>query len=740
MPLYAEVAFNIPLRDRFTYETPPEWPSPPPVGGRVRASFSRRKGQLGFVVGVSDTPGYRGGKILSLDACLDEEPVFPPQVLNLLEWVSDYYCCSLGEAMFAAFPFGQRTGVRLQRVLQRGPRFSDVSVLERMTPQRIRVVACLESEETTFSREALCAKAGVGASVVDGLLRLGALVSVEKPTPQVVSRAESLYHVPPPELTDEQSTAVSEIAGALRDSSYRFFLLHGVTGSGKTEVFLKAIEETLSVGKTALVLVPEIALTPQTAARYRGRFPGKIEVLHSGLTQARRYEAWTRVRKGEIPVVVGTRSAVFAPLQNVGLLVVDEEHDPSYKQADPAPRYHARDVATFRAHLEGAVVVAGSATPSLETYENVSRGKASLLRLTKRATTHALPEVALVDMRHRAPTERVLSQEARHEISETLGMGLQTILFLNRRGHSTQLACRECGQALECQNCSVALVWHESDRSLRCHHCSYRQAEPEVCPSCSSVWIRARGYGTEQVMQSVEASFPQARVERIDLDTTREEGAHDRILSAFRKGEIDILVGTQMVSKGLDMPGVRLVVVVQAETSLNVADFRSAERSFALLTQVAGRAGRGDQPGLVLIQSYQPYHYSIRMALSHDYLGFRRQERRFRHQLALPPHMRLVNFRVEGENEDKVREIVQDLTSLLEPEVLKRKKTGCRLIGPTPCPLERLQNRYRWQFLIANRDAKERSAILNRPEIAAALTKQRSGVRVIVDVDPLGLL
>ena len=625
-------------------------------------------------------------------------------------------------------------------MLLRGEKYEEVLDLPKLTATRRRALACFDKEDAAFSSRDLQVLAEVGQGVVTGLVKLGALTYVERPTPVSVSEAEHLYHSPPPELNAEQRTAVSEISSSLENGAYQFFLLHGVTGSGKTEVFLSAIEKTLSLGKTALVLVPEIALTPQTAARYRGRFPGQVEVLHSGLSQARRYEAWSRVRRGEVPVVVGTRSAVFAPLQNVGLVVVDEEHDPSYKQADPAPRYNARDVAVYRGFLENAVVVVGSATPSLDTYENVSRGKAKLLHLTHRATAHQLPEVRLVDMRHRTPSERILSREVRETIQETLDMGLQSILFLNRRGHSTQLGCRECGHVLGCENCSVTLVWHDRDRSLRCHHCSYRQAEPERCPECGSVWIRARGYGTEQVMQEVQSSFSRARVERIDLDTTREEGAHDRILSSLRKGEIDILVGTQMVSKGLDMPGVRLVVVVQAETSLNIADFRAAERSFALLTQVAGRAGRGDQPGIVLVQSYQPYHYSIRMAFDHDYLGFRRQERRFRHQLALPPHMRLVNFRIEGEVEEKVSETAQKLAVAFGPEVEKRSRTGCRLIGPTPCPLERLNNRFRWQFLLVTCDGRERAQILNGPEIRKTLAKTQSKIRVIVDVDPLSLL
>jgi primosomal protein N' (replication factor Y) len=739
-PEFAEVVFNHPLRDRFTYRIPDSWKTVPPLGARVQATFARRPRQLGFVVGTTNSPGFDPKKILPLENLLDEAPLFPEPMLPLLEWLAEYYQCSLGEALFAAFPFGSRTDVRRAKLIERGPEYDRLVSSEKLTPQRKKVLKCFTSPAAQYPLRQLAEVAGVSEGVVQGLVKLGALDSVEVSFTHPVSEAEELYRSDPVELNEAQKDSVVRLSENLRAGKYRQFLLHGVTGSGKTEVFLAAIAEALAQGKTALVLVPEISLTPQTAARYRGRFPGLVEVLHSGLSQARRYDAWNRVREGESPVVVGTRSAVFAPLPNLGLVVVDEEHDPSYKQSDPAPRYHARDVAIYRGLLSGAVVLLGSATPSLESYENVSRKKAVLLELPARATAHQLPEVRLIDMRQRSPSERILSAEARAALSETLGMGLQSILFLNRRGHSTQLSCRECGYVLQCENCSVSLVWHGSDQSLRCHYCSYRQSEPELCPACGSVWIRARGYGTEQVAEGVTSIFPAARVERIDLDTTREEGSHDRILSRLRKGEIDILVGTQMVSKGLDMPGVRLVVVVQAETSLNIADFRAPERSFALLTQVAGRAGRGEHAGLVLVQSYQPHHYSIRLALNHDYLGFRKQERRLRHQLALPPHTRLVNFRVEGEEESKVRKTIQDLAALIEPEVNKRKKSGCRLIGPTPCPLERLQNRYRWQFLIATLDAAQRAEILAHPPLQELLRKPPAKIKVVVDVDPLALL
>ncbi|MCA9412185.1 MAG: primosomal protein N' [Candidatus Omnitrophica bacterium] len=740
MPKYAEVVFNHPLRERFSYEIAAGWESPPPIGGRVQAQFGRQANTLGIVVGHTDSCDFDPEKIRPLLNSLDRESVYPEKVFELLQWVSDYYFCSLGESLFAAFPFGSKTEIRLAKVVVRGNRFEEMLADEKITAKRRTTLEFFQGHAGSLPMTELARLAGVSQGVVKGLVDKGALALKEQARPQAVSQAEALYRSQRPTLNADQQAAVDRIQASLEKGAFEQYLIHGVTGSGKTEVFLSAIEKTLELGKTALVLVPEIGLTPQTAARYRGRFPGKVEVLHSGLTQADRFQSWRRAQRGEAPVVVGTRSAVFAPLRNVGLIVVDEEHDPSYKQADPAPRYHGRDVAIYRGHLEKAVVLLGSATPSLESYENVARKKSQLIEMPNRATAHSLPKVKLVDMRMRPPSERVLSFEARESIAETFQMGMQSILFLNRRGHSTQLSCRECGEVVQCENCSVPLVWHESSQSLICHYCEFKQKEPEFCPSCKSVWIRARGFGTEQVTQTVQSLFPRARVERIDLDTTRQAGAHDRILSAFRKKEIDILVGTQMVSKGLDMPGVRLVVVVQAETSLNIADFRAAERSFALLTQVAGRAGRGEIEGRVLVQSFQPHHYSIHLALEHNYKGFRSLERKIRRQLQLPPSTRLLNVRMEGEDPEKVQETIQALASEFETVLATHPPKSCRIIGPTPCPLERIQSRYRWQFLIATQDGNQRAAILGHPDIEAALLKKYSKIKLVVDVDPLNLL
>jgi primosomal protein N' (replication factor Y) len=743
MEHYVELVFNHPLRSAFTYRIPPEWESIPLPGCRVQATFGHRLNQLGFVVRTEVQPSIDPERILPLATCLDDQPVLSEDLLHLLGWVSDYYFCSLGETLFAAFPFGSRQSVPVNKRFIPGVNFHAPESVLRITPQRQRVLDCFykDSEKSVeYSTQDLQTLAGVSAGVINSMVEKGVLQIIFQAPSQPLSRAENLYRSDVPILNPAQTGAVERVKQGLLRQTYCNLLLHGITGSGKTEVFLFAIAEALRQGKTALVLVPEISLTPQTAARYRGRFPGQVEVLHSGLSQGRRFQAWNAIRKGEIPIVVGTRSAVFAPLENLGLIIVDEEHDSSYKQTDPAPRYHARDVAIYRAYLNKATVLLGSATPSLESYENVVRKKTELLVLPYRATSHPLPSVELVDMRYRSLSERILSHEARSAIEETLSMNLQSILFLNRRGHSTQLECRSCGKALECPDCSVTLVWHGSDQSLRCHHCGHIQPEPEKCPGCGSVWIRARGYGTEQVYDQVHELFPRARMERIDLDTTREEGAHDRILSSFRQGDIDILVGTQMISKGLDMPRVRLVVVIQAETALNVADFRAAERSFALLTQVAGRAGRGEHPGRVLVQSFAPNNYSIACALRHDYHCFRSRETRLRRGLLLPPYSRLVNIRAEDEDEQKVALVIQELVVEIKNLMEGYPPATTRLIGPTPCPIEKLQKRYRWQFLFATTRMSDRDNLLKNPVFQEVLQKASRKVKVTVDVDPFNLL
>jgi primosomal protein N' (replication factor Y) (superfamily II helicase) len=542
----------------------------------------------------------------------------------------------------------------------------------------------------------------------------------------------------PPVLTDEQATAVAAIVGALGAAPFTPFLLHGVTGSGKTEVYLQVIAEGLARGKTALVLVPEISLTPQLAARFRARFGDQVAILHSGLTEQARLGEWSRLRRGEARIAVGARSAVFAPLEALGVIVVDEEHDGSFKQ-DEGVRYHARDVALVRAQRAGAVCVLGSATPSLETAAHAEPGGSyRKLVLTQRPTARPMPAVEIIDLRTYVPDgDAMLSAPLRAAIGETLAAGDQTILFLNRRGFATFVLCKACGHAFRCPHCSVSLTYHRHSDRLSCHYCGFQQRVPETCPACATKGaIERKGLGTEKVADAVAEAFPAARVARLDRDVA--SGAKvEAVLARVARREIDLLVGTQMVTKGHDFPGVTLVGVLCADTGLNLPDFRASERTFQLLAQVAGRAGRGDRPGRVLIQTYRPASPAVVAAAAHDYAQFFTAELAARADLGYPPHGRLIAVRIDGPDPHEVAGTAQRLAQLAE-QLARRPDAGgaVDVRGPVPAPIERLRGRTRWQVWLRSAD---RHA-LRRVARGAVQVEVASSVRVGLDVDPMSAL
>lgn len=544
-------------------------------------------------------------------------------------------------------------------------------------------------------------------------------------------------------LTSHQEAAVRAVTEALDGRGPSTILIHGVTGSGKTEVYLRAIGEAVSRGKQAIVLVPEISLTPQTVERFAERFGDRIAVFHSGLSLGERYDEWRRVRAGAVDVAIGARSAVFAPFERLGLIVIDEEHENTYKQEDD-PRYHAREVAEERARLTGAVVVLGSATPSIESYHAAVEGRIGLVKMPFRVDGSQLPKVTVVDMREelKAKNRSIFSRRLTEAIRERLAARQQTILFLNRRGHSTFVLCRSCGHVMKCPSCDVSLTYHLGEASLICHYCDFREPVPEICPACGSKYIRHFGAGTEKVEEEVKRVFPEARVARMDVDTTRRKGAHERILSAFRRREVDILVGTQMIAKGLDFPGVTLVGVVSADTSLNLPDFRSPERTFQLLTQVAGRAGRGGSPGEVIIQTYSPEHYSIVCAASHDYEGFYQQEIESRRRLGYPPFSHIINIVAAAPTEPAavraINAVVEGVYDALGGQE-GTERAGIEILGPSPAPIVRLRGRYRWRVALKGPDLAAMSAA------ASAGTARASSARypdtaVTVHVDPMSML
>jgi primosomal protein N' (replication factor Y) len=539
---------------------------------------------------------------------------------------------------------------------------------------------------------------------------------------------------PEPELNLDQANAVMVLTAALREGGFRPYLLDGVTSSGKTEVYLRVIREALRRGRSAIVLVPEISLTPQLAARFRARFPDGLAVLHSGLTDGQRQDEWRRVRRGEARVVVGARSALFAPVSDLGIIVVDEEHDPSFKQEEGL-RYHARDLALVRGQQAGVPVILGSATPSLESGYGVEKGRLTRLRLPRRATPQPLPDVEVVDLRtYQLDAEGILSAPLHQALGETLAAGRQAIMFLNRRGFSPIVLCQACGQPVRCRDCSVSLTYHKRRRLLVCHYCGHERAVPPACPTCSAERLDPLGLGTERVEEVLRERFPAARVGRLDRDTARGSRLQ-AILDATAAGDLDVLVGTQMVTKGHDFPGVTLVGVIDADRALHLPDFRSAERTFQLLSQVAGRAGRGTEPGRVIIQTHSPEHHAIRCAQAHDHAAFHAAELRFRAELGYPPVGHLVGCRVEGADEAEVVAGAHALAARLRAAA----PSDVTVLGPAEAPLARLRGKTRWQILLRS---------LRRPalhEVARVAVAHRTDglprtLRLIVDVDPQSML
>jgi len=539
------------------------------------------------------------------------------------------------------------------------------------------------------------------------------------------------------QLNDEQRISVAALAG---NDGFRPFLLWGVTGSGKTEVYLNAIGDVLARGRTALVLVPEISLTHQLVDRVRARFGEGVAILHSGLSDGERWDEWRRISRGEVAIAVGARSAVFAPLPNLGLIVVDEEHDPSYKQ-DDGIRYNGRDVAVVRAQLAGCAVVLGSATPSLETFHNAKLGRYGMLRLTERVDARPLPAVEIVDMRRNPTAGRAvaLSPKLISALDANLTAQAQSLLFLNRRGFSNFLQCHQCGEPLTCPNCSVTLTLHRGISALRCHHCDYTVPIPRACPSCSGLSLGAWGAGTEQVEAALQEILPRARIGRMDRDTTSRKGAQREILAAWERREYDVLIGTQMVTKGHDVHGVTLVGVLAADLSLNFPDFRAAERTFQLVAQVAGRAGRGARPGKVLVQTFQPEHESLKCAEHHDFATFAELELGHRRELLYPPYTRMVQIRCEGEDPEATSRIAQAIRDAAN-EAGQTGGAGVMIAGPAPAPIEKLRRRHRWQLLLRSSSgaALRRAARFARDRVAK--DARANDVRVIVDVDPYSML
>ena len=665
---YADIVVNRPVEGPFSYSIPDSLKDQVQIGSCVEVSFGTMH-ITGYVVALSSKCDIKNVKPIT--RVLDKTPLIDEQMLKLAKWISEYYYSSWGEAISAAVP----------------------SVLKKsLKGTRRRKNKEPEEDEVEY---------------IDG----------------------SDKHLSP---NIEQKRALDSIKQCVNDKVHKVFLLHGVTGSGKTEVYLQSISFALESGRSSIVLVPEISLTPQTVARFKARFGEKIAVLHSRLLGSRRATEWERIASGKAQIVVGARSAIFAPLKDLGLVVVDEEHETSYKQMD-VPRYNAREAGIKRAALSDAVVILGSATPSLESYYAARKGDYELIELSERIDSRLLPGVDIVDMRDemtRVKRFPILSESLKRWIQKDLSEGKQIILFLNRRGFSTFISCRKCGHVLTCKRCNVSLTYHFHKKKLICHHCNYKIDPPEVCPECNSSYVKYWGLGTEKVESELHRLFPTARIARMDTDSTRKRGTHEKVLSKFKDHKIDILVGTQMIAKGLDFPKVTLVGVVSADTALNLPDFRSGERTFNLLTQVAGRAGRSDLGGRVIIQSYTPAHYAIQAAKTHDYNTFYGKEISFRKELNLPPFCRMVALTFRGRKEEKVLKVAESLKEKFEK---RSKSKKIEIIGPAPAPISRVKGMYRWNLFLKSDKVENITALLKK---VLGIRKREGGVLITVDVEP----
>lgn len=747
---YVRVAVPVPLHRTFSYRVP-DGLDPQP-GVRVRVPFGPRR-LVGVVTDGPDPTAPEGvdpAKIKPLLEQLDPEPVLDAQLRALCAWMATYYHLPPGEAWLLPLPPGMTGGrsgdpkpLTMKTVLV--AHFVRAATEDdRLSPRMAQV---LEFLATVPECTAPDLRAETGASL-DTLRRLAAreLVRLEqRDVPRDPFADLRVISHPAPVPTAGQRAAIARISESL--GAFSPFLLMGVTGSGKTEVYLQVIEGVLARGQAALVLVPEIALTPQLVARFRARFGDRIAALHSGLDPDSRHEQWLRIAAGELPVVIGARSALFAPIPELGLLVVDEEHDPSFKQ-DTAPRYHARDLALVRGHLARCPVVLGSATPSLESWLNCQRGKFELVELTERAMDRPMPPVSLIDLRVQdfADEDRIFSVPLLDAVRENLARGEQTILFLNRRGFAAFVLCRACGQSLSCPECSVTLTWHRGRDRLICHWCDHIAHRPMLCPNpeCGDDALQEVGFGTERVEGALRTLLPEARVARMDRDTTRGK-ALNRLLDRFRDRDIDVLVGTQMVAKGHDFPGVTLVGVLLAETGLALPDLRAAERTFHLLTQIAGRAGRADRPGRVLVQTYCPDHYALTHALSHDARAFLSEELSFREALARPPFTHMAVFRLHGPDADQVMREARDIARALQVDIdatpgADPDQPAAWLMGPQPAPIERIRGQFRWQLHIIAQQRGALGALLGRAMARLDDAKLPANLQVSLDVDPHGFL
>jgi len=735
---FAHVALNRPLDCEFTYEVPAELSPGAVPGARVAVQFGPKR-EVGVVVGRDTVCDLSPAKVRPLSAVLDERPLLSGELLALTRWMADRYACSWGEALSAVLPAGlkRERSRRVIRMIHATQAVTDevLAELAAKSEKQHRLLRTLLEIGGTVEMRELTRRLNLSDAPAQTLAKKG-LVSIERVEVSSDPLAGgSTDRKRPEQLTAEQSACLEHIVPAVHEHKGHTFLIRGVTGSGKTEVYLRAIEAAVEAGQGAIVLVPEIALTPQTVSWFRSRF-GDVAVLHSRMTDAQRLDAWLRVSSGDVRVVVGARSALFAPVVDLGVIVVDEEHEPSFKQGS-VPRYHARDVAVERARLEGAVCLLGSATPSLESRTRASAGEFERLDLPNRVGDMPMPAVEIVDMRQepRAKgTSGIFSQRLRVLLQSCLEHEEQAILFLNRRGFAPVLYCSSCREVVRCEQCDVGLTWHRRIDRAVCHSCCEERHRPSSCPTCTSPALQYLGSGSERVEGELSELMPTARIARMDSDTMHRREDYEETLEAFGSGELDVLVGTQMIAKGLDFPRVTLVGIISADTALHLPDFRASERTFQLLAQVAGRAGRSDLGGRIIVQTEAPDHPAVVHAAAHDYDAFAAAEDGVRAQLGYPPHGRLIRVVFEHQRQALVEECAASVGAALREEL---SGTGGVVLGPAIAPFAQLRGRHRHHILVKLPDEDVAKAAT---ETLRSLAVAEKTVAVKVDVDAVSML
>ncbi|HTQ40121.1 MAG TPA: primosomal protein N' [Pirellulales bacterium] len=739
--LVATVVFPGGVEKTFDYAVPDALRGQLEVGRRVRAPFGRANRTLtGYCVQL-ETKRDVGRRLKPLSEVIDQRTLLPATMLRLTQWMAEHYLCSWAEALEAVLPAGVRSqaGTRRITMLSLAPDAKEKLPEAKLSKKQFEIVRYVAASPHPLEPRQLAQTLKCTQAPITALRRKGILKATTQRISAESQREPPAVRQPPLKLNVDQQAALQAILTPLRQPQHETILIHGVTGSGKTEVYIQAIQEVVSYGRQAIVLVPEISLTPQTCQRFRSRFDS-VAVLHSHLRDAQRHWHWERIARGEVQVVVGARSAVFAPVPHLGLIILDEEHESTFKQ-DSAPRYHARDVALWRAREEHVPLVLASATPSLESWHRAAEGEFRLVEMPRRVFNRPLPAVGTIDLCnefHSRHSRGAVSRQMHQAIEAALREGGQVILLLNRRGFATHIQCPACGHVVRCPQCDLPLTHHRSEDMALCHYCDYHENVPTECPECHAHGIHFRGVGTQKLEAEIRARFPEATVLRMDTDAMKAPGSHDRALTAFREGKVKILLGTQMIAKGLDFPNVTLVGVINADTALHLPDFRAAERTFQLVTQVAGRTGRGEKGGRVLVQTFSPDHPAIRAAVMHDFRAFAGQELPLRAAHGYPPTTTMIRLVIRGASHDQTKAFAQHFSERLRETILRiGPDSEIRLLGPAAAPFAKLRGQHRFHLQMQGVDGDKLRAVIRQATDGLEIPEH---MQWIADVDPLDML